>query len=361
MTADTITFASAARHNGRLAKVVHVTDGQIVAVEPAPQAGLHRFRPVTINNVIGLIAAVEEAAGRGEIAVRGEPIEPIGRRAIYDHAEKGPKGLDVVPRLWCAFDWDKVPIASHQPEPAAPEVADDPAESWHWSRPDPLLDPEVGACECLRRLPPAFRDVSCGWQVSASAGFKPGWRLRSWHWLDHPCTGEELKVWLKPAIDRNLVDPVTLVEAQPHYLAVTVVGGPDPCPKRFGVLRLARDAVPVPDIAGIVRREEAERRERETSRRHEPRHGSVAKADDSATAFLERCVDTLAQAHDGTKHRVYLEEAARAKAFCDKYSIDWQPWKRRLMDTYCSIIPAAEEKRRHKTSTLDVMDWVEAR
>ena len=112
MTADRITFASAARHNGRLAKVVTVTDGQIIAVEPAPQAGLHRFRSVTVSNIIDLITAVEEAARRGEIAVRGQPIEPIGRRAIYDHAEHGPKGLTVVPRRWCAFDWDRVPIAS---------------------------------------------------------------------------------------------------------------------------------------------------------------------------------------------------------------------------------------------------------
>ncbi len=362
MTAtDRITFASAARHNGRLAKVVTVADGRIVAVEPAPQAGLHRFRSVSVDGIDRLMSAVQDAAGRGEIAVRGEPIEPIGRRAIHDHAEHGPAGLRIVPRLWCAFDWDRLPIASHQPEPASPEIADDPAESWHWSRPDPLLDPAIGARSCLRRLPPAFRDVSCGWQVSASAGFKPGWRLRSWYWLDHPCTGEELKIWLKPAIDRNLVDPVTLVEAQPHYLAVTVIGGADPCPKRFGVLRLAKDAVPVPDIAGIVRREqEAERRERQRVAKTVRHDYAKSFSDDTATAFLERCVDTLARARDGTKHRVYLHEAARAKAFCDKYSIDWAPWKQALTNTYVSIIPAAEEQKRHVTSTVGVMDWVEA-
>ena len=294
---------------------MHVKGGRIVAVEPAPQAGLHHFRSVGIANVGDLMAAVEEAARRGEIAVRGGPIQPVGRRAIHDHAEHGPKGLTVVPRLWCAFDWDGVPIVSWQPEPVSPDVADDLVESWHWARPDPLLDPEIGARECLRRLPPAFRDVSCGWQVSASAGFKPGWRLRSWHWLDHPCTGAELKPWLEPAIKRNLVDPVTLVEAQPHYLAVTVRGGPDPCPKRFGMLRQAKHVVPVPDIDGIVRREqEAERRERQRAAK-KISHDAKSFSGDTATAFLERCVDTLARARDGTKHRVYLEEAARVRAF----------------------------------------------
>jgi hypothetical protein len=358
MSADRITFASAARHNGRLAKVMHVEGGQIVAVEPAPRAGLHRFRTVSVDSVGRLVGAVRDAANRGEIAVRGEPIREVGRRAIYDHAEHGPKGLAIVPRFWGAFDWDRVPIASYQPDPAPPWIVDDPAESWHWSRPDPLLDPEIGVHACLRRLPPAFRDVSCGWQVSASAGFKPGWRLRTWHWLDRPCTGDELKVWLAPAIDRNLVDPVTLVEAQPHYLAVTVVGGADPCLERFGVLRLSKDVVPVPEIAGIVRREqEATRRQQRQSYRPPMR----ANGADSATAFLERCVDTLARARDGTKHRVYLHEAARARAFCDKYAIDWKPWRQRLMETYEASLDPKEAKRRHKSSTEGVMDWVEAR
>jgi hypothetical protein len=31
------------------------------------------------------------------------------------------------------------------------------------------------------------------------------------HWLDHPTTGAEMKVWCGPAIQRNLLDPVTRV------------------------------------------------------------------------------------------------------------------------------------------------------
>jgi hypothetical protein len=60
------------------------------------------------------MTAVEDAAHRGEIAVRGEPLAEVGRRAIYDDPELGPKGLRVVPRVWCAFDWDKVPIGPYQ-------------------------------------------------------------------------------------------------------------------------------------------------------------------------------------------------------------------------------------------------------
>jgi hypothetical protein len=176
--ADRITFASAARHDQSLAKVAYI-QGRIINVEPAPKAGLHHFRSVEVDSLASLMAAVQDAAARGEIAVRGEPLAPVGRRAIYPDAEKGPPGLQIAPRRWCAFDWDRVPIRSHQPEPATSEIADDSAEAWNWARPDPLLDPEIGAGQCLRRLPPAFRDVSCGYQVSASAGFKPGWRLRT--------------------------------------------------------------------------------------------------------------------------------------------------------------------------------------
>jgi hypothetical protein len=366
MTADRITFASAAKHGQKLAKVVHVKDGRIVAVEPAPKPFLHRFRQVEVGGLASLMAAIEEAARRGDIAVRGEPIEPIGRRAIYNHAEHGPAGLRIVPRRWCAFDWDNLPL---EPLSPADEFANDPAELANWSTPDPLLDPEIGAREALSWLPPAFHDVAVGWQVSASAGFKPGWRMRSWHWLNHPTTGAELKTWLAPLIERNLVDDCTLTEAQPHYLAVTVVGLPgsqrahraraptsDPCPRRFGVLRLAKDAVPFPDIAGIMRREQ-----QAAERQRRPVPVSVPTGMDSATAFLERCVETVRTAIDGTKHKVYYHEAARARAFCLKYSIDWEPWKRALIETYEASLDPKEAKRRRKSSTEGVMDWVEAR
>jgi hypothetical protein len=95
-----ITFARAACHDDRLAKVVHVWRGRIFAIEPAPQAGLHRFREVATGNLAALMGAVEDAAGRGEFAVRGAPVQPIGRRAIHDDPKKGPAGLRVVPRPW---------------------------------------------------------------------------------------------------------------------------------------------------------------------------------------------------------------------------------------------------------------------
>jgi hypothetical protein len=357
MSGGSITFAAAARHHNRLAKVIHVQDDRIVAVEPAPQARLHRFRTVGLNSLASLMMAIEDAAARGEIALRGEPLAPVGRRAIHADAEKGPAGLEIVPRPWVGFDWDAVPIRSYQLEPAPPEIAADPAEAWNWAQPDPLLDPDIGARECLRRLPPAFRQVSCGFQVSASAGFKPGWRLRTWHWLSRPCTGAELKTWLRPAIQRALVDDVTLVEAQPHYLAVTVLGGPDPCPRRFGILKQTTgDIVALPDIGAIATRQQ------QRAFRPRPAHYAAwASSSNGAVARLETCLQAIRHAVDGTKHKVYAHEAARARAICDRHSIAWEPWRRRLMDTYEATLPSGEADRRRKGSIEGVMAWLDRR
>ena len=326
-----ITFARAVRPAVALAKTIILRDDAIVGVRPSPQASLFAFREVEFAGLEDLMEAVTDAAGRGEIALRGRPLASTGRRAIYDDPEKGPAGLAVEPRTFAAFDWDGMPLEPQQREPAPPEVADDPAESWNWALPDPLLDPEIGVRVALRRLPPAFRKVSCGWQVTGSACFKPGWRLRTWHLLDHLTTGAELKTSLRPAIERKLVDPVTLVEAQPHFLAVTAVGGADPCPQRFGVFKQSRDLVQVPDIAGIARRQdERERAERERRYQRQP---YSHKGDQSEAK--QRIADCLTEIRGaGARHTTYVPAAARAKAICDRFGLEWKPVRRQLIEVY---------------------------
>lgn len=321
MTAAGITFARDPAGRAVLAKRITVEGGTITGSDPAPQLTRYAFREASFTRLDELLNVLEDGARRGEIAVRGKPRAPIGRRAIYDDAAKGPAGLDVVPRRWVAFDWDGLPLDPIPAEPAADEIADDSGE-WHaWAEADPLLDAEIGARHALRRLPPPFRGVSCVWQASASAGYKPGFRLRTWHILDHPVTGREAKTWLRPAIERALVDPVTLVEVQPHFLAVRVVGGPDPCPRRFGVLCLARDVVPVPDIEGIERRQ----RERERAARREADAGCPVRDDATAADYArQRIDDCLAAIRSATaRHTAYKSEAARAFWICKHFGLDW--------------------------------------
>jgi hypothetical protein len=342
MTTDAITFATGLRDRRplRMAKRILLQDGRITDVEPAPQAARFRFREVETPNLVTLMHAIWRAARAGEIAIRGRPKAPEGRRTIHDDLERGPAGLTVAPRLWCAFDWDGLPAEG-----------------------DPLRDPESGVRLALRILPPAFRDVSSGWQISASAGFKPGFRLRTWHMLDHPTTGAELKGLCRPAIERHLLDPVTLVEAQPHYLAVDVSGGPDPCPHRFGILRQGKDVVAVPDIAGIMRardeRERADRLAREGPAPDPRRNPEAARS--YAEQRIAACVAAVRDAPDGTKHPTYMAEAARAKAICDRYGLPWAPVAREIRDTYEAILPLGEAARRRRGSTEGVIRWLEAR
>jgi hypothetical protein len=253
----------------------------------------------------------------------------------------------VVPRRWCAFDWDGL-LLEYQP-------CSNPKWSWE---PHPLLEPWVGAQIALRRLPPAFRNASCFWQVSAGAGYNPGFRLRTWHWLDYPVTGDGLKTWLKPAIDRGLVDPVTLVEVQPHYLGVRVQGGPDPCPRRFGFLRLARQEVPVPYIRSIARRQiEIERAKRPPEQRRAPRDPAQANA--YAQARVDECLEAIRSA--SARHTTYKIEAARAKAICEKYGLDWAEIKQALIAAYESNLTPAEARVRRSFSTEGVLRWLDAR
>lgn len=339
-----ITFARAIAPPASLAKAIIVRNGAIIDVKPSRNAAIFEFTEEPIHNFDSLGAAVEIAAARGDIAVRAQPKTNRGRRAIYDDPQKGPAGLSVVPRRWCAFDWDGIPI-----EEGA----------------DPLREAEIGVRLALRRLPPAFRDVSCFWQVSASAGFKPGFRLRTWHWLDHSTTGSELKIWLTPAIKRELVDPVTLVECQPHYLAVRVVGGPDPCPQRFGNLRLARDEVPVPDIEGIRRRQDQRERDQRRAAQQPERHAGgqfdPEQARGGAQRRIDECLATIGSASEGARHPTYIREAARARALCDEHAIGWGPVRASLIEAYESTLTATEARQRRRSSTEGVVSWLEAR
>jgi hypothetical protein len=341
---DTITFARAVVPPVSLAKVIMVRDGSIVDVKPSRNAAIFEFDEASVYDLHSLGSAIRAAAGRGDIAIRATPKARRGRRAIYDDPEKGPAGLKVAPRKWAAFDWDRIP-----PEEDA----------------DPLRDAEIGVRLALRRLPPAFRDVSCFWQISASAGFKPGFRLRTWHWLDHPTTGSELKIWLAPAIKRGLVDPATLVEAQPHYLAVRVVGGPDPCPRRVGILRLAREEVPLPDIEGIRRRQEQRERDQQRAAQQPERHAQgrfdPEHARDDGQRRINECLAAIRSASEGARHPTYTREAARAKALCEGYGIEWGPVRTSLMEAYESTLTATEVRQRKRSSTEGVVTWLEAR
>jgi hypothetical protein len=246
-----------------------------------------------------------------------QPAE-TGRRQARDDdvADAGPANLIVTPRRWVAFDWVNIPVP-HNPD----LVEHVQAEFANWVWPPALFKPDLGVQLALRRLPPPFRDVSCLWQVTASAGFKEGFRLRTWHWLSQALTGAQLKCWLNPAIERGLVDPSTLVEVQPHYVCCTVRGGPDPCQQRFGLLKRTASTVAVPEIENIKMRQE--RRSRSRRRTDSGKQTVTVDAVTGTTSDVDRrigeCVAAVRRARSGSRHPTFKSELARARALCDRH------------------------------------------
>jgi hypothetical protein len=355
-----VTIARAVKPRIVMAKIVNVDeDGMITGVEPSSQGFLFEFREVEVRDLESLVQAIAIAARDPySIVVRGRPKQAIGRRAMYDDADAGPANLTVTPRRWVAFDWDNIPVP-HDPE----SIEHDQAEFANWARPPALFKPEIGVELALRRLPPAFRNVSCIWQVTASAGFKNGFRLRTWHWLSRAVTGSQLKCWLNPAIERGLVDPSTLVEVQPHYVGCTVRGGPDPCPQRFGLLERAADTVVVPEIDRIKMRQE--RRERERRRAVYAGQTVTVDAVSGAGGNVERrideCVAAVRRARSGSRHPTFKSELARARALCDRHGIDWRPVLNQLRDAYEATLTESEIRKRQKGSIKGLPDWIDRR
>jgi putative DNA primase/helicase len=147
------------------------------------------------------------------------------RRLLYDRAgdPDGKARFAEVPRRWLLLDFDAMDASAGV---------------------DPLDGP---ACARIAAaiLPAAFQNVTCWWQLTSSAGIKPGIRLRLAYWLSRPLDEHELKGWLpgKP-LDHSVFGAV-----QPIYVARPVFEGcEDPVAQRSGLLRGDRDEVPVPDV-----------------------------------------------------------------------------------------------------------------
>ena len=86
-------------------------------------------------------------------------------------------------------------------------------------------------------LPVEFRDAAYCWQMSNSAGFKPGLRAHIWFWLAESLTSAQLKAWANSKWQGD--SPVDVALFQPtqwHYTSAPVLdeGVVDPVPVRSG-------------------------------------------------------------------------------------------------------------------------------
>ena len=192
--------------------------------------------------------------------IRGRPLPDINRkrcrRLLYplidDDGQEIDPTFEAVSRHWLAFDFDDLGApnwnaddlvhrraaigrdqAGHHVRTAWP---DDPAELVELDLAgdadpapvDPVKDWPLGVRAAVWTLPPEFGDASAWWQMTSSAGIKPGIRLRLWYWLDHAIDDQACKRWLADApVDRSLFSAV-----QVHYVAAPNFADPadDPVP-----------------------------------------------------------------------------------------------------------------------------------
>ena len=187
------------------------------------------------------VAAALEGIRRDPTAfiVRGELL-PEARAAValnpghrIRRAKKEGKRGQAPTLAECARRWLMVDVDNY-PLPGWADLADDPEAAIEAAIHD--------------LLPEQFHDARCFWQLSASAGFKPGvLKVHLFFWLAEPIINEDLKLYLQvhaPAVDRAPFNA-----AQPHYIADPIVeNGHDPLPRRTGWIKGLGDAVELPAL-----------------------------------------------------------------------------------------------------------------
>lgn len=142
-------------------------------VQPAKLPYLHRGVAVTPLCLDQLAAVLDAAGRRGLYLVRGEPApgQPLeGMRRT--HRGRSPT-IQEADQQWVLIDFDSL----------RPDVRGDEFVS------------DVARYSALAReaLPPEYHGVACWYQATASAGIKPGIRLRLAFWLDRPVSNEYLR------------------------------------------------------------------------------------------------------------------------------------------------------------------------
>ena len=118
---------------------------------------------------------------------------------------------------------------------------------------DPINDPGAAVEHIVSHLPTEFRGATCFWQHTASAGVKPGIRMRLYFWANRLLSDDELKTWLGATDDAGQrlypVDLSIFTPVQPIYTArPTFEDVPDPVPQRCGLWEGDRDEITAPVI-----------------------------------------------------------------------------------------------------------------
>lgn len=253
---------------------------------PYDKAVWFACREVGVDDLLSLGRTIQLLEPiRRTFVIRGRP-KPYTNRArcrrLAHDREGAPATFEAASRCWLAVDLDSLPV------PPWPEGINRPP-----------IDPAKDHGLCVRIgtavLPPAFQDVSCFYQLTSSAGVKPGIRIRLWFWLDQPVADGEASRWLKA----YPVDIALYRTVQPHYIAAPVFSPPelDPVPVRSGFFWKDRTTVAVPDLSP------PKQRPRRRSASHLPACGD-------AVTYRKQLCARVAAAPEGRRH----DELKRAAA-----------------------------------------------
>src|SRR6516162_5739857 len=134
-------------------------------------------------------------------------------RWLYPRSDDAPATIEETPHYWTLLDVDGIPC---------PEGL------------DPIAEPERAAAHVISLLPEEFHGAAYWWQLTSSAGFKPGIRMRLAFWMDRKLAGRDVKLWLAKV---NGLDGSIYTAHQLIYAAAPIFdeGIEDPVPRRSGI------------------------------------------------------------------------------------------------------------------------------
>jgi hypothetical protein len=274
--------------------------GEPVVAAAYGQAKRFSIRQESVDGIHAL-AAVLDSVRWDEFVLLGEPLPGTDRTATVRRLHADPvtgerPTFREQARRYVLLDFD------HLPGPY---------------RFDPL-DGELAAEHARATLPAACRRATCWWQLTSSAGVKPGVRLRLAFWLDRALGKAELERLFAGVP----VDPSTFRPLQPIYVAPPILRGvADPVRRRSGVLVDRDDAVPVPALPELVVAPRAS-----AAAPVAPTHSPAGKryiSGDTPEVARERLAalcGAVERASAGGRHRCLLWAAARAVELDDALS-----------------------------------------
>lgn len=210
----------------RLAKVIH-DDG---STQPYDDAAYFLSMRQPVSNLEGLLRQLQKLRSRtdsciirgsaiertaaGELKLvdgKGQPVDTFKGDAMRRRLETFPDA----PHRWLMIDVDD--------------------ETWAGN------DFADGLDEWIRQeLPEEFHDASFVWQLSSSAGVKPGLRAHLWFWLAEQTGSLALREWGKAWNEhkgRRVIDTSIYSSVQAHYTADPIIDDP------FGLLEVPTERV----------------------------------------------------------------------------------------------------------------------